>query len=217
MVRGWGNRARHTGLGWWLLTGLVATASAVVLVRAAVSVQRREAALGERVAVVVARRDLPLGTLIAPTDLEVVVVRGAPIARGALRDAGQARGRTVRVPLLAGTVVTARHLTPAGRSGTGGLLPPDRRAVRVEVPGAPRTRPGDVVDLLVAAEEGEAPARVVLEGALVLAVDAGGGDTAATTVGVVLQVTPAEARHLAAAVTRGVPVLALAPPEAARP
>lgn len=213
----WSDRVRRTALGWWLLAGIVASTSCFVFVRAAVSIQRREAALGRRVEVVVARRDLPLGTVIAPADLDVAVLRGGPVVPGALRTARRASGRTVRVPLLAGAVVTGRHLTRAGRSGTGGLLPPDRRAVRVEVPGGPSTRPGDVVDLIVAAEEGAPSARVVLEGALVLAVDTGGAGTPPGTTGVVLQVTPDEARQLAAALTRGVPVLAVAPPEAARP
>jgi Flp pilus assembly protein CpaB len=215
MFERWWIELTRRGLLWWSAAVLVAVAGAAVLVRAAGDLAVREAALGRRIDVLVARRDLPLGHRVGPADLGRRVVRGGPVEPAALTQRRRALGRVVRVPLLAGSVVTARHLAAPGRQGPAGLLAGDERALRIEVPGAPSLRPGDVVDVFVTGD-GSARARLVLAGAAVLAVDSRRGAGTAGP-GVTLRVRADETGRVVGAIGAGVPVVVVAPAAAARP
>jgi Flp pilus assembly protein CpaB len=124
----------------------------------------------------------------------------------------------VRVPLLRGATVTARHLVATRRDGLGGVIPAGTRAVRVVVEHGLRPAVGDLVDVLATFDpetlgDGQDPTVVVAPAVTVLAVDTGGeaGDTVAVTV----LVSPRQATRLAFSAAAGTIGLALAPPEAA--
>jgi pilus assembly protein CpaB len=174
--------------------------------------------------VVVARTDLELGARIRGGDLRVVALPAAAVAPGALTKRADAIGRTVAVPVLAGSAVADRALAPRRRDGLSGIVAPGRRAVRVTTTDGLRPDPGSVVDILATLDSravGAAvePTVVVARAARVLAVDAAAPRDAATgpdaRVGVVVLVTEVEASHIADATARGALMLALDPPEAA--
>ena len=96
------------------------------------SLHDRARSLGPEVAVITAARDLPLGTRMTPADFTVVRRPARTLVRDAVLDAARVAGRTLAVPLLAGDVVRARALVPAGRPGLTGLIPAGMRAVRVQ-------------------------------------------------------------------------------------
>jgi hypothetical protein len=112
------------------------------------------------------------------------------------------------VPVLAGAVLTDRHLAPADRTGLAGVLPVDRRLVRLVAGASVRVRAGDVVDVIGVGEA--TPAAYVVQGAVVAAVD---GDDPTGDPAVTLSVTPGDAQALADAGARGTLTVVLAPPE----
>jgi Flp pilus assembly protein CpaB len=216
-----GRRLARRAFLWWTAAALVA---GLFTVRALGDLDRlhaRARAGGRPVTVVVAARDLTYGDVVTAADLAPRLVPEDLATAGALREAAAAEGRVVAVPLLGGSVVTDRHLAPVERPGLGGVVPADRRLVRVLVGASVRPRPGDVVDVIVvpapAGLDGEvgagraARATVVVAGAVVAAVDA---DDLSGEPGVTLLVGPEDALAVAAAAARGTVSVMLAPPEA---
>jgi Flp pilus assembly protein CpaB len=204
-----GRRLARRSVLWWTAAAVV---GALFAVRALGDLQRlheRARAGGQPTVVVAAAHDLALGSTVAPADLATRTVPEDLARAGTLRDERAALGRVVAVPVLAGAVVTDRHLAPAGRTGLTGVLPADRRLVRVLAGASARARPGDVVDVIGTAEAG--PTAYVVEGVVVAAVDTDdvSGDPAVT-----LAVTRDEALALAEAAARGGVTIVLAPPEA---
>jgi Flp pilus assembly protein CpaB len=176
-------------------------------------------------AVVLARADLDVGMRVRAHDVRVVELPGASLPPHALADAGDAVGRVVTVPVLAGAAITSRALAPSRRDGVSAVVPPDRRAVRVVGTDGLRPDPGSVVDVLATLESRDVggdvePTAVVAHAARVLSVDAApshdeGADGGANRrVGVVVLVTIDEASHIADATARGALMLALDPPDA---
>jgi Flp pilus assembly protein CpaB len=194
---------------WWTAALVV---GAVFAARALGDLDRlhaRARAGGRPVTVVVAAHDLPLGATLAPDDLARATVPEDLVGDATLQTADAAVGRVVAVPVLGGAVVTDRHLAPAARSGLAGVLPPDRRLVRVVAEASVRARAGDVVDVIAVGEA--QPAAYVVSGVVVAAVD---GDDITGDPSLTLSVTPDEALALADAAARGALTIVLAPPEA---
>lgn len=145
--------------------------------------------------------------------MAVAQVPESMVPDGALGSAGDATGRTVVVPALAGVPLLDGNLAPGGRAGVAALLPPGTRAVAVPNagPGLALVR-GDVVDVLATFDPGSvtesdaAPTFPVAEGAQVVDV----GDGSAT-----IAVAPPEAAKVAFSMATGVLTLALSAPVSA--
>lgn len=200
------------------LAVVVAIATAAIVVDALTSLRHQDEAYGALRDIVVAGHDLTVGTQLRRADVEIRRLRGDPPAPGAVTDPDRVVGQVVRVPLLRGAVVTARHLTGAHRPGLGGVVPPGRRAFRLVVEHSLRPTPGDLVDVLATFDpqtlgDGQDPTVLVAAAVPVLASEpaAEGSDTVAVTV----LVTAPTSRRLAFSAASGALSLALAPPEAA--
>ncbi|GAA1427278.1 hypothetical protein GCM10009616_03990 [Microlunatus lacustris] len=102
--------------------------------------------------VLVAAHEVPGGTVLAATDLERRALRAADVPAGALDAPEQVVGRAVSAPLAEGQVLTSLALVaPQTRSAPGRVVAP----VRLSDPGVVALlRPGDVVDLVGADEQG---------------------------------------------------------------
>jgi Flp pilus assembly protein CpaB len=188
---------------------VLALGTAVAVAGDLAALHRRAERLGPPTPVVVAARDLTVGTTLRPGDLNVRRLHEPP--PGAIDALGVAIGRAVAVPVLAGSPVLQRHLASPGRSGLAAAVPRGMRAVRVHVEPEWRLPEGSVVDVLAGAGEdpaglqpGGEPARMVAEGAIVLA---------GAAKEVTLLVSVEGARRLASAAAAGPLTLALAPPE----
>ena len=202
----------------WTAAVLVAVVTAVLVAGTLSSLRHQDAAYGRLHPVLVARRDLPVGTRVHRADVSVRRVRGEAPAADPLTAAARAAGRVVRVPVLRGSVLTARHLAAPGRTGTGATVPAGRRAVRLVVEHGLRPAPGDLVDVLATFDpqtlgDDQDPTVLVAAAVPVLAVDDRAGTS--DTVGVTVLVTPRQAGRLAFSSAAGTIALALAPPEAA--
>jgi Flp pilus assembly protein CpaB len=200
----------------WAAAAVVAIVTATTVVGIVSSLRHQDEAYGALHPVVVARHDLAVGRRLTAADLTRERIRGEAPQRDALTER-DAIGRVVRVPLLRGSTVTARHVVATTRDGLGGVVPAGRRAVRLVVEHGLRPRLGDLVDVLATFDpatlgDGGDPTIVLAPAVPVLAVEAGGdaGDTVAVTV----LVTPRQSTRLAFATSAGTLSLALAPPEA---
>ena len=140
-------RSPRTALAW-AAAAVVAVVTAATVVSLLTSLRHQDEAYGALHPVAVARHDLAVGTRVdagrphPPPDPG----RGARAPTRSPRP--QAVGRVVRVPLLRGATVTARHLAATGRDGLGGVVPAGRRAVRLVVEHGLRPAVGDLVDVL---------------------------------------------------------------------
>lgn len=190
------------------------------------TLHRGAKAFGATRAVVLARVDLDLGTRVRESDLEIARLPAASVPPGALAERGDAVGKTVAVPVLAGAAVVERALAPRKRDGLAGIVGPGRRAVRVTTADGLRPDPGSVVDIIATLDSRDVggtvePSVVVARAARVISVDPAPSSRDAGTngsegrVGVVVLVTVTEASRLADATARGVLMLALDPPEEA--
>jgi Flp pilus assembly protein CpaB len=202
-------RLARRSLLWWTAALVVGALFAVRALGDLDRLHARARAGGRPVEVVVAARDLGLGATVAPADLATRTVPEDLAGPGTIRDAGHAVGRVVAVPVLAGAVLSERHLAPAGRTGLAGVLPSDRRLVRVVAGTSARVRAGDVVDVIGVSDT--APAAYVVEGVVVAAVD---DDDVSGEPAVTLSVSPEDALHVADAAAHGTVTIVLAPPEA---
>ena len=208
-------------------TALFAVAAAVVAIATAAlvfsslsSLRRQDETYGRLHPLVVAARDLPVGSAVTRRDVAVRRQRGDAPAPDVVTRPSLAIGRVVRVPVLSGTPVTARHLAPADRPGLAGVVPAGRRAVRLVVEHGLRPAVGDLVDVLATFDpatlgDGGDPTILVAAAVPVVRVEepAGSSDTVAVTV----LTTPAQARRLAFSAASATVSLDLAPPEAAAP
>jgi len=201
----------------WAAAAVVAVVTATTVVSLLASLQHQDEAFGALHPLAVARRDLPVGTRVTAADVGARRIRGEAPEADALT-AREVVGRVVRVPLLRGATITARHVAASRRDGLGGVVPAGRRAVRLVVEHGLRPAVGDVIDVLATfdpqtlGDDGD-PTIVVAPAVTVLAVDTAGdtGDSVAVTV----LVSPHESTRLAFATATGSISLALAPPEAA--
>ncbi len=216
-------------IAWWTVAVL---AGGLLVERVAsdlAELSRRARAGGPPIEVVVARVDLELGAPVAATDVTTVHVPSDLVPTDAVARLDRAVGTVTAFAVLADTVLTARHLVDAERSGSAAIVGPDQRLVRVVVEGGVQPEAGDVIDLLAPQASGdelgggdETPraARVILRGAVVVAIDdlpdATQWDTGAERRGVSLLTSPAEAARLVGAASAQPLVAILAPPESAR-
>jgi pilus assembly protein CpaB len=191
----------------WALAVVLALASARAVGTALADLDARRAALGAPVPAVVADVDLAAGTTTRANTLRVALVPASLRPDDAVTTLDDAVGRVVTVPLLAGAVVTGRHLG----DGLGDAVPPGQRAVRVRADGSVRPSPGSTVDVVgvVTTLDGRAEPEVVT-GLTVLAVDPP-SDVQPDAVGVLLLVDEDDAPRLAALATAGSVAIALAP------
>jgi pilus assembly protein CpaB len=191
----------------WALAAVLALVTARAVGSGLADLDARRRALGPPVPAVVAAVDLAAGAPATAADLRVEQVPASLRPPGALATLDDAVGQVVAVPLLAGAVVTDRHLG----DGLGAAVPAGHRAVRVRADGSARPEPGAVVDVVgvVAAFDGT-PEPEVVAGLTVLAIDPP-SDLAPDALGVVLVVPTSDAPRLAALAAGGPVALALAP------
>jgi pilus assembly protein CpaB len=182
--------ARHRAL---LAGGLAAAAVATALPSLAPAPERR-------VEVLAAARDLPSGAVLTADDLVPLALPPGAVPSGVLVDAAAVVGRLVAGPVRRGEALTDVRLLGAGLLAAGDAV---AVPVRLAEPAtAVLVQAGDRVDVLSAAPEGAASARVVAAGLTVLAVPALPGDVAEGAL-VVLAAEPAVAARLAAAAVTG--------------
>jgi pilus assembly protein CpaB len=201
---------------------VVATVTAVVVASDLAALHRRAGDLGPEHDAIVATRDLAVGDTVERSDFAVRHIHQSQLPHGVVRDAADALGRVVAVPVLRGGYVADRNLAPRRRAGLDGIVPEGMRAIRVTVSGAVRPRTGAAVDVLASFDargggtSSDTPATVVVAaGVLVLRTDtrATGGTGRTDALGVTLLVDRDEAERLADAQVNGVLTLALVPPE----
>lgn len=205
----------------WAGAIVVAVGTAAVVASDLATLHRRATDLGPERQVLVARRALRVGDVITDRDLRDRAVHASQLPPGVLTSLGDARGRVVRVPVVAGGFIAADNLAPRKRTGLDSVVPAGTRAMRVVVVDSVRPRPGDAVDVLASFEaleplDGSAAATVVAGGVLVVDVDRARTVEGSAGLGVTVLVSPREARELAFAATHGAVVIALVPPEEAR-
>jgi len=200
-------------LGLWAAAAVLAATSAAVVIDDLTALRRRAARLGPPVAVAVARTDLPLGATVTSADLATRRVHASQLPAGVVRGPTRALGRVVRVPVVAGGYLHRSHLAARGRRGLAAGLPAGTRAVRIEIDGGLRPRPGTPVDVYLAPERSADPtgsstgrAQVATAGAIVITAD---------QASVTLLVDEEGAAALATATARGRLFLAVVPPEEA--
>lgn len=201
---------------------LVGLGTAYTVTTDLAALNRRARDLGPERSVLVATHDIALGTSLRPDDVTVVRRPESMLPADAAREPDAVVGRTVVVPLVRDAVLQAAHLAPPERDGLDGLVPPGRRAVRIETSDGARPEPGTVVDVLAALDPSLSTtadrATAVARGARVLSIrdDSPSADDeydGGAANGVTLLVTEEEAYDLAFAAANGVLTLAVAPPE----
>lgn len=202
---------------WWRdrrrnwIRGTVAVVGTLV-VMSLVARQSRDAAdlaaaFGTRRTVMVARHDLDPGDVITDDDVTAIAWPVTTLPAGAMD--GEVVGRLVTAVIVRGESINRARLAPAGVSGLAALVPSDRRGVSVPRPSdgsGLAVEVGDVVDVLspdLGASASEQGASVAAVGATVIGLDAGA---------VTLAVRDGDALTLAAALGRGIPVLAMVGP-----
>lgn len=167
-------------------------------------------------AVVVASADLPAGRRLAAADLQLAHVAADLRPAGVSSQPGELVGRVLAAPVSSGEPVTELRLVAP--SGGGWVAPPGTAAIPVrfaDAEAAALLSPGMRLDLLLGRAPtddllGDAPARVVAEGVLVLGLaeaDAPEGLLQAPSLGagplVILAVTRAQALAIAGAQAGG--------------
>lgn len=186
---------------FWLAVAGLALLTASVVARAVGSAQSLAARYGPLRPLVVAARPVAAGAVLSGGDVDVRLVPASFRPPGAFSSAGDVKGRTPVVPLLAGEPVLPGHLAPDGLSGVAALLPAGTRAVAVPTgTSSPPLERGDVVDVLATLDGG--PTLAVAVDAPVVDV----GQDAAT-----VAVTPEEAKAVAFAVATGAVTVTLTP------
>lgn len=203
----------------WLAALVVAALTASTVIASVSSLRHQDQAFGAIHSVLVARRDLPVGTRVTKTDLSARKIRGESPQPDTVTRAQGAVGLIVRAPMLAGDLVTARHLAARHRGEMSNVVPNGSRAVRLVVEHAVRPAVGDVVDVLATFDpatlaDGGEPTVAIAPGVTVVAVDANAASD--DSVGITVLVTPVQASRLAFSASTGTISIALAPPEAAQ-
>lgn len=202
------SRLFRSPFAFWLAVAGLALVTALFVTGAVGRADALAAQYGPLRPVVVAARPVERGTQLGGGDLAVRRLPARFRVDGSFAAPGQVEGRTAVVPLVAGEPVLRAHLAPDGLAGVTALLPPGTRAVAVPTGSAsPPLKKGDVVDLLATFDAsatgatGDSTLAIALDAAVV---DVG---TDAATVAV----TPAEARAVALAMSRGAVTVALTP------
>jgi len=211
----------------WAAALAVAAGTATLVASDLAALHRRASSLGAERGAVVAVRSLPLGSVVAPSDLRERRIHSSQLPHGVLRSVDAAVGRVVVVAIVRGGFIADANLAPRHRDGIDGALPVGTRAMRVVVRDTLRPRVGAAVDVLASFEPSvgddglptgsgsDGRAAVIAAGITVLGAEpvhtAEGG-----ALGVTLLVSPRQSRALAFATTHGRLALALVPPEEAR-
>ena len=182
-------------LAYWFLVGLLAAATAgVVLDRTAAADAARQR-WGEERPVLVASHDLGPGDVLGAADGHVEHWPAALAPPDALATAGG--GEVVAAPIAAGEPVVRHRLGRVGGGPVAGRLPAGTRGVTIPVGEAPPpVRPGDHVDVVGTDVSGAGT--VIATGALVVLVD---------EQAVVIAVEAADVGRVAGAVVAGATVL----------
>ncbi len=194
---------RHPRL-WWLLVVSVALAAGWLASSTVARAEQARAAWGSTRRVVVVQRPRQAGDELRPGDLALVERPRALVPASALDALPD--GARLQAPVVAGEVLVAERLAPAGLTAVAARLPPGHRAVAIPTePGwAPPVAVGDRVDVLVALPvemAGDGPPGFALASrALVVAVD-----EAAITVAVDRDTAP----RVAVALSQGAVTVAL--------
>lgn len=194
---------RHPHL-WWLLVVTAALAAGWLASSTVARAEQARAAWGVTRRVVVVQQARQAGDELRPGDVALVERPRAMVPASAL-DALPASAR-LRAPVVAGEVLVAERLAPAGLTAVAARLPPGHRAVAIPTePGwAPPLVIGDRVDVMVALPAemagGGPPGFTLASRALVVAVD-----EAAITVAVDRDTAP----RVAVALGQGAVTLAL--------
>ena len=212
---------------------IVVIATAAFVASDLAALHRRAADFGEPRPAVVTRRDLQVGATITRADVTTRTIYSSQLPPGIFDDERAVVGRVVTVPLLRDAFVARGNVAARHRSGLDGAIPAGMRALRIVVTDAVQPRVGAAVDVLASFEdqgfsglpdaddaesldevlEGDDTATIVADGVLVLDVGAASSASGASARGVTLLVTPAQARDLVFAVTRGFVTISLVPPE----
>ncbi|MBZ5676696.1 MAG: Flp pilus assembly protein CpaB [Acidobacteriia bacterium] len=142
-------------------------------------VNKLSSSTGSGKTVVVAAKPIPVGTVLAETDVQSIPwpVDGTPV--GAFDSTQQVAGHTVLVPLAQGEPVLAARLASADKGSGGSGVPSGMRAVSVHVSDSSgvlaQLGPGQKVDVQVLitrkSTNGEPELRTILEGVPVLSVN----------------------------------------------
>jgi pilus assembly protein CpaB len=142
-------------------------------------VNKLSSSTGSGKTVVVAARPIPVGTVLAESDVQSMPwpVDGTPV--GAFDSTQQVAGHTVLVPLAQGEPVLAARLASADKGSGGSGVPSGMRAVSVHVSDSSgvlaQLGPGQKVDVQVLitrkSTNGEPELRTILEGVPVLSVN----------------------------------------------
>ena len=189
---------------WWALVITLALGAGVATSWLVASAERARTAWGSSVRVLVAAHDLAPGTEVSPGNVRWVARPRAMVPRSALRSLPS--GATALERILAGEVVVASRLAPAGLSAVAARVASGMRAVAI--PTEPGTAPpltiGDRVDVLVAlppeaAGDGPPGFTLVSDAEVVSIADA------AVTVAVPIELAP----RIAVALGQGAVTLAL--------
>jgi Flp pilus assembly protein CpaB len=176
----------------WVVSSIVAEAD------------HTRAAWGTREQVLVAEHDLEPGAEVRPSDVTLEARPSAMVPKTALDELPT--GAVVRARVLAGEVLVAARIAPAGLSGVAAMLPAGTRAVAIptEAGSTPPLTVGSRVDVLVALPPEAAgdgpPAFAVATDVVVVAID-----DAAVTVAVPRDAAP----RIAVALGQGAVTLAL--------
>ena len=108
----------------------------------------------------VAVKYIAAGERVGAASVEVRPIPRAFIQPGALRDVKEAEGQLAVAPIAPGEQVLANKLT-AGGVALALAVPPGKRAIAIALDAAGGVagllKPGDLVDVLVTADEGGAP------------------------------------------------------------
>jgi Flp pilus assembly protein CpaB len=189
---------------WWLLVISVALACGWVVAAIVARADHVRLAWGTTRHVLVAEHDLDPGDEIRPDDVSLLSRPSAMVPATALDELPV--GAVVRARVLAGEVIVATRIAPAGLSGVAATLPTGTRAVAIptEAGSTPPLTVGSHVDVLVAlapdSAGGGPPGFAVASDVVVVAIEEG-----AVTVAVPRDAAP----RIAVALGQGAVTLAL--------
>lgn len=205
----------------FLLLAVASGAAAFLVVRGyAERLEALRPAVGQPVPVLVAASDLRRGTRLTADVLREQSVPSAYVQPGAVTDRAEAGGRTLVADLAAGEMLTRTRLGAEGAGPIAALVPPELRAVSIQLALPPGVvREGDHVDVLATFGGGRPYTETVAPGLEVLSViDAEGTEIGAggagSTRAVVVLVSPEDAERLAYAEAFGDLSVAIAGPQA---
>lgn len=198
------------------IAALIATWSVAHILSVA---RNADTAEGRRVSACVATRDLSLGERTDATACRVVAMRQRALPDDVVRHAARLDNHIAKVPVLAGTPITARHLAARDRNATDPLTPPGMRTVQVSPNDGFQPPPGAVVDVIATfvPEPGTRSVKptVAVVARHVLVVGSARNERGTPATVLQLVVSPDQAQRLALAQRAGTVSVAVTPPEEA--